>query len=190
MVPHTSHAGASACISFIARINASLAPLFMWPGEDYLQQIDAARASAAFCDRQSARKLQELANGLGGLTASEREITYTATFDLAPSCSPYLGIHLFGEDSRDRSRLMVGLRTTFDSAGHDCGGELPDHLAVVLSFASHFEEEEWGDLVHLILVPALEKMDELLAKTANPYRHLLSATRSLSRTALEEGGWA
>jgi nitrate reductase molybdenum cofactor assembly chaperone NarJ/NarW len=168
----------------------ALAPLFSWPDESYLSHIEAARTCVALSDRQAARSLDDFARGMAGLAASEREMAYTSTFDLAPSCSPYLGIHMFGEDSRDRARLMIGLRMSFAAAGHDCGGELPDHLAVVLSFANQFEEEEWADLVRLILVPALERMDDLLAKTSNPFRHLISATGLMSRAALEEGGWA
>jgi nitrate reductase molybdenum cofactor assembly chaperone NarJ/NarW len=169
---------------------ASLAPLFLWPDQTVLRSIDTARAAAALCDRRAERALGELATELGALTPAEREITYTSTFDLAPSCSPYLGIHIFGDDGPDRARLMVGLRTTFARAEHDCHGELPDHLAVVLSFATQFDEEEWGDLVRLVLVPAAERMDGLLSKNSNPYRHAISATRRLCRAAVEEGGWA
>src|SRR5581483_5650471 len=39
--------------------------------------------------------------------------TYTSTFDLAPSCTPYLGVHLFGDENPDRARLMVGLRLAY-----------------------------------------------------------------------------
>ncbi|MFZ2492456.1 MAG: hypothetical protein WA208_13320, partial [Thermoanaerobaculia bacterium] len=132
--------------------------------------------------------LDDFANAIGDLSASAREIAYTSTFDLAPSCSPYLGVQLFGDDSRDRARLMVGLRMTYKTPAGGFGGELPDHLGVVLAFAPRFEEEEWADLVRLVLVPALEKMDPLLSETSNPFRHLVSTTRHLSRAALEEGG--
>jgi nitrate reductase molybdenum cofactor assembly chaperone NarJ/NarW len=168
---------------------ASLAPLFHWPDEKHPGTIEAARAAAALCDRHVGKILANFAAEFGALTPAEREITYTSTFDLAPSCSPYVGVHIFGDDGPDRARLMVGLRTTFAAADHDCHGELPDHLAVVLSFATRFDEEEWMDLVRLVLVPAAERMDGLLSKTSNPYRHAISATRRLCRAAFEEGGW-
>jgi len=108
--------------------------------------------------------------------APDLQATYTATFDLAPSCSPYLGTHLFGDESRDRVRLMAGLR----GAGV-AGAELPDHIAEVLAFAPKFSEEEWRELVPLVLVPALKKMDELLRETANPYRHAVAEALALCR---------
>lgn len=106
----------------------------------------------------------------------ELQPVYTATFDLAPSCSPYLGTHLFGDDSRDRVRLMIGLRR----AGMN-GNELPDHVAEVLAFAPRFSEEEWRDLVPLVLEPALAKMDEILRDTANPYREVVAEALALCR---------
>ena len=108
--------------------------------------------------------------------APDLQSIYTSTFDLAPSCSPYLGTHLFGDDSRDRARLMVGLR----GAGVR-GQELPDHIAEVLAFAPRFSEEEWRELVPLVLAPALRKMDALLRETTNPYRHAVAEALALCR---------
>ena len=115
---------------------------------------------------------------------------YVSTFDLAPSCSPYLGIQIFGDNGRERSRLMVGLRASYTAAGHDLRGELPDHLALVLAYGPDFEDEEWSDLLRLILDPALQQMERLLEGGSNPYRHLISAARRLVRAAREEGGRA
>ncbi|HEV2720242.1 MAG TPA: molecular chaperone TorD family protein [Thermoanaerobaculia bacterium] len=106
----------------------------------------------------------------------ELQAIYTSTFDLAPACSPYLGTHLFGDDSRDRARLMVGLR----GAGVR-GQELPDHIAEVLAFAPKFSDEEWRELVPLVLEPALRKMDALLRETTNPYRHAVAEALALCR---------
>ena len=109
---------------------------------------------------------------------SDRDLqaVYTTTFDLAPSCSPYLGTHLFADDSGDRARLMIGLR----AAGVG-GDELPDHIAEVLAHAPKFREEEWSELVPLVLVPALTRMDALLRETANPYRHAVAEALALCR---------
>lgn len=109
-------------------------------------------------------------------SSPELQAIYTTTFDLAPSCSPYLGTHLFGDDSRDRARLMLGLR----GAGVQ-GSELPDHIAEVLAFAPRFGDDEWRELVPLVLEPALQKMDALLRETANPYRHAVAEALALCR---------
>jgi nitrate reductase molybdenum cofactor assembly chaperone NarJ/NarW len=167
-----------------------LAPLFAWPRDGWEERIETARAAVRRADRGAARVLEQFERAIGALDRATVETTYTSTFDLAPSCSPYLGIHVFGEDSRDRARLMVGLRMSYTAQGHELAGELPDHIFLVLAFAAHFDEEEWADLAALILDPALTKMDGLLAETTNPYRHLISTARRLGRAALEEGGRA
>lgn len=145
----------------------ALAPLFRYPGDDFIRRVEAARrvvpAVAAFA---------RVANDI-----DELQSVYSTTFDLAPSCSPYLGTHVFGDDSRGRARLMLGLKMKGLGAA-----ELPDHVAEVLGNAGAFGEEEWRELRELVLVPALEKMEALLAES-NPYRALVAA-------ALAEGGHA
>ena len=104
--------------------------------------------------------------------------TYTSTFDLAPSCSPYVGVHLFGDENPDRARLMVGLRQAYERIGMSEGDELPDHIANVLAFAAR-DPEEREELILLVLVPALAKMNDILAPTANPYRHVVATALHL-----------
>ena len=123
-------------------------------------------------------EIDAFAREVSSLDRNELESAYTSTFDLAPSCSPYLGAHLFGEDDRDRGRLLAGLRMTYERTGLPFDEhELPDHIAEVLAFAEHEDAEEWPELVKLILVPALTKMDEALRSSSNPYRHLIAAAR-------------
>lgn len=164
----------------------SLAPLFAWPGlacdDEVGRAIGLARA-----DAEAARELELFTEEICRLPLADREILYTSTFDLAPSCSPYLGVHLFEEDNLARGRLMIGLRSSYVAGGVDPGVELPDHIALVLAFATRYSQEEWPDLVSLILLPALERMDQALADTTNPYRHLVSATRRLCLAADGEG---
>ena len=98
---------------------------------------------------------------------------YTATFDLGPSCSPYVGVHLFGDENPDRARLMVGLRLAYERIGMSEGGEMPDHIANVLAFAA-CETEEREELLKFVLIPALRKMNDILAPTSNPYRKVVA----------------
>lgn len=105
-------------------------------------------------------------------TGDLREI-YTSTFDLAPSCSPYVGVHLFGDENADRARLMVGLRLAYKRVGMSEGDEMPDHISNVLAFAAQ-QPEECDELMHMVLVPALKKMNEILGPTSNPYREVVA----------------
>jgi nitrate reductase molybdenum cofactor assembly chaperone NarJ/NarW len=164
----------------------SLAPLFAWPGLACEDEVGRASALAR-ADAEAAREIGSFTEEICRLRLADREILYTSTFDLAPSCSPYLGVHLFEEDNLARGRLMIGLRSSYVAGGIDPGVELPDHIALVLAFATRFSRKEWPDLVRLILLPALEGMERALAGTTNPYRHLVSATRRLCLAAAEEG---
>ncbi|MGZ5445973.1 MAG: nitrate reductase molybdenum cofactor assembly chaperone [Thermoanaerobaculia bacterium] len=143
----------------------ALAPLFRYPDAAFPRHVDEARRVVP--------ALETFARETAALDRASLEVTYTSTFDLAPSCSPYLGAHLFGDDSRARARLMLGLQRNGPSS------ELPDHIAEVLANARAFDENEWRELEELVLLPTLAKMNEILAATENPYRHLVAATRSL-----------
>jgi len=140
-----------------------LAPLFRYPDRDLAQIV------------VSVPELRDFGSEIEKLPLSELQATYTATFDLAPSCSPYLGVHLFGDENRDRGRLMVGLRQSYERVSMRNDAELPDHIAEVFAFAEHAPPDEWRDLESLVIKPALQKMNDILATTANPYRHLINA---------------
>jgi len=139
----------------------SLASLFRYPDHPITPRED---------------DLDQFATEMSALDLKSQQSLYTSTFDLAPSCTPYLGVHLFGDENADRARLMVGLRLAYKRVGMEEAGELPDHVSEVLRFAAREDVEEREELRRFVLVPALTKMNELLAPTANPYRHLVAAT--------------
>jgi nitrate reductase delta subunit len=160
---------------------ATLSRLFRYPDGP----IDCLNVDVPDVARGS---VEAFAREVSALDRDQLESAYTSTFDLAPSCSPYVGAHLFGEDDRDRGRLLAGLRMTYEKTGLRFDErELPDHIAEVLAFAEHEEAEEWPELVKLILVPALTKMDAVLRSSTNPYRHLVAAARQASEAALIRG---
>ena len=145
-----------------------LGPLFRYPDRTFHRKLDEAKIVVP--------DVQHFAAAVAGVQLDSLQALYTSTFDFAPSCSPYLGSHVFGDNTPERSRLLVGLRTR--GVGTT---ELPDHVAEVLASAPHLPHEEWRELHQYIVVPALRKMDELLRSTSNPYRHLIAA-------ALSQGG--
>ncbi len=111
---------------------------------------------------------------------------YTRTFDVAPSCIPYLSIHLFGEESFRRASLMSGLNESLTKAGVDLGNELPDHLAVVLRAAPALPAELWEDLLEFVMRAAVHAMVEAFTESNNPYRWLLRAVQDVVGPATEE----
>lgn len=157
----------------------SLAPLFRYPGPDWEQRIAQARQHVPVAS------LDAFAAAMSRLQPGERQAVYTSTFDLAPSCPPYLGAHQFGDESPERARLMVGLRMRY---GGEAASELPDHIAEIFDFATEFYEEEWRDLGRLIILPGLRTMEEILRPSGNPYRHLLAAVLALCTMEFSDGG--
>jgi nitrate reductase assembly molybdenum cofactor insertion protein NarJ len=78
---------------------------------------------------------------------------------------------------------MVGLRMAYRRVGMAAdAAELPDHVAEVLAFAARDDAEERAELADFVLRPALMRMNEILAPTTNPYRHLVAA--ALQRVSL------
>ena len=98
------------------------------------------------------------------------EESYTAAFDLAPICSPYVGDQLFGA-SGERASLLSGLRELARDAGlAPLPGELPDHVSEVLRLvAAPIPADVREDLVRDGLVPSLRKMLAALEAAASPW---------------------
>jgi nitrate reductase delta subunit len=157
---------------------AALGELFLYPRQDYRHLVTAARA---LCDAQccvlTAQALVAFENAVGELSLDELQDLYTRTFDLTPRCVPYLSVHLFGAESFDRGRLMTGLDEAYRRACFDRGSELPDHLGLVLRFATAFDETEWDELVTLCLARPLALMLGELQEAGNPFRHAVEAVR-------------
>ncbi|HOW66094.1 MAG TPA: molecular chaperone TorD family protein, partial [Verrucomicrobiota bacterium] len=116
-------------------------------------------------------------SAVSALTPDQLEELYTATFDVAPSCVPYVSIHLFGEENFKRGEFMAALQARYQQAEFSTGGELPDHVSILLKFAAQIDESERRELIEYCLLGPMEIMAESLAET-NPYRFLLEAIRN------------
>lgn len=158
---------------------AALGRLFVYPGEDYRDHLAAARALCEdACGAElAARAVACFEDAVADLSLTALQDLYTRSFDLTPLCVPYLSVHLFGQESFKRARLMTGLDEAYRRAGIDRGGELPDHLGLVLRSARAFEPEEWDELVSHCLAGPLASMLGELQEAANPFRHAVEAVR-------------
>lgn len=119
--------------------------------------------------------LQRFAEEAEALQRAELEELYSRTFDLAPMVAPYLSVHLWGDESFQRAQLMTGLRAAYARVGVDSGGELPDHVGVVLTLGTQLPEDEWRDLATFAVLPAVRLMRDALLECRTPYRHLVAA---------------
>ena len=173
------------------------APLLRYPRADLGPALQAC-AQALPGDAGAAREAFAAgASGLQALAPTRREELFLKSFELQAICSLEIGYARFGEDYK-RGVFLAGLKQEHRAASHDCGDELPDHLANVLELLPALAEELRRDLVEQVLIPALRAMledfdeprlrarlDALKARGelvmqedlhfSNPYRHLLHA---------------
>lgn len=149
-----------------------LANLLEYPGPGIDERLAAAEGIAGNFVRQ-----------MRMLTDGEREELYSATFDINPSCVPYAGIHLFGEENFKRGEFMAALFARYGETGFAVNEDLPDHLANLLRFAGTAEETERRELAEFCILGPLQKMIASLDMT-NPYHSLLEAMRFALKAAM------
>ncbi|GAA2648554.1 nitrate reductase molybdenum cofactor assembly chaperone [Streptomyces vastus] len=103
---------------------------------------------------------------------------YVEMFDLRRKSSLYLTYYLHG-DTRRRGMALLTLNQRFRAAGWDTdGGELPDHLPVVLEFAA-LAGPGGGEAPLRQHRRGLELIHRALTDADSPYRHVLAALLTL-----------
>lgn len=153
----------------------ALADLLGYPSGDALA---LARRCRSLVGGGAGRHLDAFAAAAGAAGPRGLEELYAATFDLEPACAPYLGYHLFG-DGALRGAFLARLAGVYRDDGFAApGGELPDHLAVVLRYLAATPRGDAREaLVRDGLVPAVDRMLAALDGSENPYRAVIAALR-------------
>jgi nitrate reductase delta subunit len=142
---------------------------------DLLQVLDDDDAVPAA--RRS--ELRALAADLLRRDPFEVEARYVETFDRGRATSLHLFEHVHG-DSRDRGPAMIDLVQTYEKAGlYLAPEELPDHLGVVLEFASTqppaLAKAFLGEVAHI-----LNAIFSALLKRESPYAAVVAAVLELA----------
>lgn len=124
-------------------------------------------------------ELQTLVNHLLRLDTLDAEARYVETFDRGRATCLHLFEHVHG-DSRDRGPAMIDLSQTYAQSGLFLSpDELPDHLCVVLEFASTQTPEVakafLGEMAHI-----LNAIFSALLKRESPYAVVLAAVLELA----------
>ncbi|MBI5277203.1 MAG: nitrate reductase molybdenum cofactor assembly chaperone [Burkholderiales bacterium] len=140
--------------------------------------VDAINTEAAL---PAARRgeIQALAASMRQCDPIEVESRYVELFDRGRRTSLHLFEHVHG-DSRDRGPAMIDLVKTYEQAGLYLGdNELPDHLCVVLEFASAqppaVAREFLGEIVHI-----LQAIFSALRQRESAYASLVAAVIELA----------
>ena len=138
----------------------------------------ARRAGAPLSDDRLA-ELDRLARSLADSDPLDAEAEYVRVFDSSRACSLHLFEHVHG-DSRDRGPALIDLMKTYERAGlHFSASELPDHLPVVLEFASTQPPEVarsfLGEMAHI-----LNALFSALLARGTPYASVVAAILEVS----------
>ncbi len=140
--------------------------------------VDAIDAEAAVPAMRRA-ELRAFASELTRLDPMDVEARYVETFDRGRATSLHLFEHVHG-DSRDRGPAMIDLMQTYEKAGLLLAPEeLPDHLCVVLEFAStqppRLAREFLGEMAHI-----LAAIFSALLQRGSPYAAVVAAVLELA----------
>ena len=160
----------------------ALARLLAYPDDQLRSElgllVDAIDEEAALPAARRA-ELRALAIGLQRLDPMEIESRYVETFDRGRATSLHLFEHVHG-DSRDRGPAMIDLAQTYEKAGLFLSPEeLPDHLGVVLEFAStqphQVAKSFLGEVAHI-----LNAIFSALLQRESPYAAVIAAVLEMA----------
>ena len=142
------------------------------------QLADAMDAEAALSPARR-KELRALARALVSVDPIEAETQFVELFDRGRSTSLHLFEHVHG-DSRERGPAMIDLAQTYEKWGLLLGPhEVPDHLCVVLEFASTqppaVARAFLGEMAHI-----LASIFSALRKRESAYASVLAAVIELA----------
>lgn len=171
----------------MTRTFKALSALLSYPSTELQGAIPAIREAFRSEDILLAGEVSALGPLLEEIETSDiydLQERYVLLFDRSRTLSLNLFEHIHGE-GRDRGGAMVDLLETYRAHGFDLvGTELPDHLPVLLEFASTLEPNEARDILadagHIIAALA-----ERLTRRETPYAAVLVALSQIAQASTE-----
>lgn len=150
-----------------------------YPGPALQEHLADLHALLEGDHAEAARAVEAFRAAAAELAPARIEEHYTRAFDLAPIAPPYLSIYLFGAENPKRGEFMAALNKAYAEAGYAPGGELPDHLAVVLGYAEAAPAAEWAELAEACLRAPVRHMRRALDESRHIYAPLLAALEAV-----------
>ncbi len=159
-----------------------LARLLSYPDaglREHAGELVQALAREAALSSERIGEIGQLLHRLSRRPALAVEAEFVELFDRGRSTSLHLFEHVHG-DSRDRGPAMIDLIKTYEQAGLMLReDELPDHLSVLLEYASTQPPREarelLGETAHI-----LRAIFSALHKKGSPYASVLAAVLELA----------
>lgn len=151
--------------------------LLEYPTPALVGLVPSLRAATAELPAALAAPLTRTLAHVAGAPLTELAAQYVETFDLRRRCSLYLTYYAYG-DTRRRGVALVELKQAYRAAGLELADdELPDHLAVLLEFASAPDQAARESGVRLLLAhrAGLELLRLALADGGSPWAGAVEA---------------
>jgi nitrate reductase delta subunit len=127
--------------------------LLGYPDEELIGRLDLVRGAAAGLPDRVGQPLERVVEHLEGTSLDELQPAYVETFDTRRRTNLFLTYFVHG-DTRKRGLALLRFKQTYLrsgfvlDAGEATGGELPDHLCVVLEYAATVDQRlGWGLLL-------------------------------------------
>ena len=146
---------------------------------DHLPEVAAALYEMPKLSKKVQVGLEEFVNYLEASDLMDSQENYVECFDRGRATSLHLFEHVHG-DSRERGQAMVDLLQTYKDGGLELSAnELPDHLSVILEFASTLPLDQSkqfiGEMAHI-----LNAVYSTLVARNNRYAWLIAAAIEFS----------
>jgi len=162
-----------------------LAYLLSYPGASMVRHLPEIRQTLDTEMALGATRRAELDRLMRRLSADgmDAEAAYVDLFDRGRGTALHLFEHVHG-DSRDRGQAMVDLVKTYEQAGlYLAPGELPDHLTVLLEYASTQPARSARDFLNEF-AHILQAIAEALRRRESDYVAVLAAVLDLAGQSL------
>ncbi len=137
---------------------ALMGDVFRYPSKDVKAQVIDVVAMLQSQYPEAAVALSRYSDWVNETEQYEIEEVYAKTFHVQAICYLDLGFVIFGEDYK-RGEFLVNMKREQAAANNDCGEELPDNLASVLTLLPKIEDDNFREeLAGRIMIPALRMM--------------------------------
>lgn len=149
--------------------------LLGYPDDQYVARLTLLRRVAEHCEPAVGTPLADFLDHIEKTPLPELAAVYVETFDHRRRCCLYLTYYAHG-DTRKRGMALLKLKQTYAAAGMRLTDEeLPDHLGVILEYASaHHDPAAGGDLLGEHRA-GIEVLRLALADAASPWARVLDS---------------
>jgi nitrate reductase delta subunit len=172
-----------------------LAGLLRFPKEDLRAKAGECIRALAMCPQyppEVGAEMKNFADALETTTLDDLQGVFSYTFELSSDYTMDLGYHLF--DGFKRSNHLASIMAMYRESGFPyaevAGGELPDHLPVVLEFLGFCPDKELVKNVReSFLIKALEKLNKNFERNKrNIYSHIIGVIYGVIDKDVKEVG--